>query len=158
MRGSKLGQNATQTAANVNRVWGVESNFDWQSGAEVSQWGYESWREIVHLQLTIDNLKKKLIEQNRHQRIREMSQIICVSISKWVPREFSESQSDRRFESSFDVASAKFKRSISWSDMTYEKWILNDNRKLLAQCINHDEGRKHFRNPKLHQEKILITV
>ena len=39
-----------------------------------------------------------------------------------------------------------------------EKWMLYGYRKRSAQWLDHDEAAKHFPKPKMHEQKIIVTV
>ena len=39
-----------------------------------------------------------------------------------------------------------------------EKWILYNNQRQPAQCLNGEDAPKHFPKPNLHQKKVMVTV
>lgn len=176
----KLGHNASETSANINRAWGEGSTSD----RTVRRWfqTFRSGDESLEDEegrgraCSLDNEQlKAVVEQNPRQSVREMSQTLGVSAStvsrhlqsigkvkkldKWVPHELNEHQKLRRFEvcSMLRLRNTNdpFLDRIVTCD---EKWILYDNRKRSGQWLDRDESPKHFPKPKFHQQKIMVTV
>ncbi|KAF2358169.1 hypothetical protein FHG87_011078 [Trinorchestia longiramus] len=115
----KLGYNASEASANINRAWGKESTRD----RTVRRWfgkfrsGDENFKDKEG-RGCLGSLENEqlhaVVEQNPRQSVREMSQTLGVSITtvsrhlkiigkvkkldKWVPHELNENQKLRRFE------------------------------------------------------------
>ncbi|KAF2368605.1 Transposase type 1 [Trinorchestia longiramus] len=173
----KLGHNASEASANINRAWGEESTRDrtvrrwfgkFRSGDESlkDEEGRERLGSLENEQL------HAVVEQNPRQSVREMSQTLGVSIAtvsrhlkiignvkkldKWVPHELNENQNLRRFEVcsmlSLRNTNDPFLDRIVTCD---EKWVLYDNRKRSGQWLDRHEPPKHFPKPMLHQKKIM---
>ncbi|KAF2353642.1 Transposase type 1 [Trinorchestia longiramus] len=176
----KLGHNASEASANINRAWGEESTRD----RPVRRWFGKFWNGDESLKDEegrgrLGSLENKqlhtVVEQNPRQSVREMSQTLGVSIAKvsrhlkiigkvkkldkWVPHELKENQKLRRFEVcsmlSLRNTNDPFLDRIVTCD---EKWVLYDNCKRSGQWLDRDESPKHFPKPMLHQEKIMVTV
>ncbi|KAF2349140.1 Transposase type 1 [Trinorchestia longiramus] len=115
----KLGHNASEASANINRAWGEESARD----RTVRRWfgkfrsGDESLKDEEgrgRLGSLENEQLHAVVEQNPRQSVREKSQTLGVSIAtvsrhlkiigkvkkldKWVPHELNENQKLRRFE------------------------------------------------------------
>ncbi|KAF2353080.1 hypothetical protein FHG87_016163 [Trinorchestia longiramus] len=115
----KLGHNASEASANINRAWGEEFTRD----RTVRRWfgkfrsGDESLKNEEgrgRLGSLENEQLYAVVEQNPRLSVREMSQTLGVSIAtvsrhlkiigkvkkldKWVPRELNENQKLRRFE------------------------------------------------------------
>ncbi|KAF2367367.1 Transposase type 1 [Trinorchestia longiramus] len=176
----KLGHNAFEATANINRVWGEESTRD----RTVRRWfgkfrsGDESLKDEEgrgRLGSLENEQLHAVVEQNPRQSVREMSQTLGVSIAtvlrhlkiigkvkkldKWVPHELNENQKLRRFE----VCSMLYLRNTNDSVLDRivtcdEKWVLYNNCKRSGQWLDRDEPPKHFPKPMLHQKKIMVTV
>ncbi|KAF2351104.1 hypothetical protein FHG87_018137 [Trinorchestia longiramus] len=151
----KLGHNASEASANINRAWGEESTRD----RTVRRWfgkfrsGDESLKDEEgrgRLGSLENEQLHAVVEQNPRQSVREMSQTLGVSIAtvshhlkiigkvkkldKWVPHELNENQKLRRFEVcsmlSLRNTNDPFLDRIVTCD---EKWFLYDNRKRSGQ-------------------------
>ncbi|KAF2365177.1 hypothetical protein FHG87_004070 [Trinorchestia longiramus] len=119
LREFKLGHNTSEASANINRAWGEESTRD----RTVRRWFGKFWSGDESLKDEegrgrLGSLENEqlhaVVEQNPRQSVREMSQILGVSIAtvlyhskiigkvkkldKWVPHELNENQKLRRFE------------------------------------------------------------
>ncbi|KAF2355667.1 Transposase type 1 [Trinorchestia longiramus] len=176
----KLGRNASEVFANINRAWGEESTRD----RTVRRWfgkfrsGDESLKEEEgrgRLGSLENEQLHAVVEQNPRQSVREMSQALDISIAtvsrhlkiigkvkkldKWVPHELNENSKIRRFEvcSMLSLCNTNdpFLNRIVTCD---EKWVLYNNRKRSGQWLDRDEPPKHFPKPMLHQKKIMVTV
>ncbi|KAF2364599.1 hypothetical protein FHG87_004649 [Trinorchestia longiramus] len=115
----KLGHNASEASANINRAWGEESTRD----RTVQRWfrkfrgGDESLKDEEgrgRLGSLENEQLHAVVEQNPRQSVRKMSQTLGVSIvtvsrhlkiigkvkklDKWVPHELNENQKLRGFE------------------------------------------------------------
>jgi len=171
----KLGRKATETARNINNVFGQHTT----NLRTVQRWfskfrsGNESLEDEEHgsrpSQVDDDHLKK-LINADPHKNSREVAQelnvhqstVVChlkkigkvKKLDKWVPHELNENQKNRRF----NVCSSLLLRNQSdpFLDRIVtcdEKWILYDNRRRSAQWLDFNEAPKPFPKPKLHQKK-----
>ncbi|KAF2361874.1 Transposase type 1 [Trinorchestia longiramus] len=133
----KLGHNASEASANINRAWGEESTRDWT----VRRW-FGKFRSG----------DESLKDEEGRGRLGE-------KLDKRVPHELNENQKLRRFEvcSMFSLRNTNdpFPDRIVTCD---EKWVLYDNRKRSGQWLDRDEPTKHFPKPMLHQKKIMVTV
>ncbi|KAF2351828.1 hypothetical protein FHG87_017414 [Trinorchestia longiramus] len=157
----KLGHNASEASANINRAWGEESTRD----RTVQRWfgkfrsGDESLKDEEgrgRLGSLENEQLHAVFEQNPRQSVREMSQTLGVSIAtvlchlkiirngkklgKWVPHELNENQKLRRFEVysmlSLHNTNDLFLDRIVTCD---EKRVLYDNRKRSGQWLDCDE-------------------
>ena len=107
--------------------------------------------------------------------MREMSQILDVSTStilrhlqsigkvknlnKIAPHEFNDHSKFKRFEDCSMLCVHNANNSLhDWIVTCDKKWILYNNRKKSGQWLDCDESSKHFPKPKLHQQKIMVTV
>ena len=176
----KLGNNAAQTTANINKAWeeSTTSGKTVQRRFQKFRDGDESLKDEDgrgRPPILQNEDLRAIVEQNPRQSVREMSMQLGVGIltvfdhlkqirkvkklEKWVPHEVNELQRARRFE----LCSMLFLRNnrvpfLVCSIICDEKWILYDNRKQSRQWLDRDESPKHFSRPKLHPQKIMVTV
>lgn len=170
MHGFKLGPNAYQTAANINRAWGKWSPLTRQYDVEVPQRRYESWKWRWYRSIDGQHLKT-LSEENRRERFRKISQRMGVSISinvtilkkiaklktfdQLVPLEFGENQSPL-FWKVGNVRNVK-DQFIYWMMIWDEKSIIYENRKQGTQWLHHDEGRKPFCKTEIASSEYILS-
>ncbi|KAF2347610.1 hypothetical protein FHG87_021634 [Trinorchestia longiramus] len=157
----KLGHNASEASANVNRPWGEESTRDRTARRWFGKFrsGDESLKDEEgrgRLGSLENEQLHAVVEQNPRQSVREMSQTLGVGIAtvshhlkiigkvkkldKWVPHELNENQKLRRFEVcsmlSLRNTNDPFLDQIVTCD---EKWVLCDNRIRSGQWLDRDE-------------------
>lgn len=176
----KLGRSASQTAKNINTVWGKGS----VNECTVQRWfkkfqhndfsledkkgrGRPSVLKHDQLRTVIESDPRKTSRQvadelqvNQSTIVRHLHQIGKVNmLDKWVPHELNQNQRNHRFE----IASALLLRNKNdpFLDRIVtcdEKWILYDNRRRSHQWLDRGEPPKHFPKPNIHQRKIMVTV
>ncbi|KAF2355089.1 Transposase type 1 [Trinorchestia longiramus] len=164
----KLGHNASEASANINRVWEEESTRDRTVGMWFGKFrsGDESFRDEEgrgRLGSLENEQLHAVVEQNTRQSVRVSRHLKIIGkvkkLDKWVPHELNENQKFKRFEVcsmlSLRNTNDPFLDRIVTCD---EKWVLYDNRKRSGQWLDRDEAPKHFPKPMLHQKKIMVTV
>ncbi|KAF2363477.1 Transposase type 1 [Trinorchestia longiramus] len=172
----KLGHNASEASANINRAWGEESTRD----GTIQRWfgkfriGDESLKDEEgrgRLGSLENEQLHAVVEQNpRHREMSHTLGVIITTVSrrlkiignvkkldKWVPHGLNEKL--RHFEVcsmlSLRNTNDPFLDRIVTCD---EKWVLYDNRKRSGQWLHRDEPPKYFPKPMLHQKKIMMAV
>ncbi|RLU16087.1 hypothetical protein DMN91_011845 [Ooceraea biroi] len=158
----KLGHKAAEATRNINSAFGQGT----ANERTMQRWFQKFRNRDESLEdeegrgrpSTIDNDELKvLVEADPRITIRELA--VKLDLDKWVPHELNENLKNRRYE----VCSALLLRNNNDPFLDHivtcdEKWILYDNRRRLAQWLNHGEAPQHFPKPKLHQRKTMVTV
>ena len=79
------------------------------------------------------------------------------TLDNWAPRKLTENQRLRRFGLS-SVLTVRNDHVFHRIVTSGEKWILDDDGKRFAQCLDRDEAPIHFTNPEWHQQKVSVSV
>ena len=114
---------------------------------------------------------KALVEANPRTTVRDLAKELGVTVGaisthlkeigkskkldKWVPHVLNENQKNRRFKPSFPhILRNRNDPFLDRIVTTDENWIMYDNRRRLAQWLDHDQSLKHFAKRELHQKKL----
>ncbi|XP_020141355.2 histone-lysine N-methyltransferase SETMAR-like [Microcebus murinus] len=176
----KMGRKAAEATRNINKAFGPgtvnertvqwwfkkfckgdESLEDEGRSGRPSEVDNDQLRAIIEadpLKTTREVAEK--LNVNHSTVVRHLKQIGKVKkLGKWVPRELTENQKNRRFQVSSALIVRNNKepfldRIVTWE----EKWILYDNGQQPAQWLDQEAAPKHFSKPDLHQKKVMVTV
>lgn len=176
----KLGRNATETARNINTVWGQGSIDDstvrrWFTKFREGETSLEDQEGRGRPSAVDDAILKTMVEDSPRVTIKELAQQLQVDpatisrhlnligkvkkLDKWIPHELSEKQKTHRFElCSMHLLRYKTDPFLERIITCDEKWVLYDNRKRSGQWLDKTEPPKHFPKPDLHPKKIMLTV
>ncbi|XP_063517887.1 histone-lysine N-methyltransferase SETMAR isoform X4 [Pongo pygmaeus] len=176
----KMGRKAAETTRNINNAFGPgtanertvqwwfkkfckgdESLEDEERSGRPSEVDNDQLRAIIEADpLTTTREVAEELNVNHSTVVRHLKQIGKVKkLDKWVPHELTENQKNHRFEVSSSLILRNHNEPFLDRIVTCdEKWILYDNRRRSAQCLDQEEAPKHFPKPILHPKKVMVTI
>jgi histone-lysine N-methyltransferase SETMAR len=176
----RRGTNATQTARDINKVFGADSTSDrtvrfWFDRFRSGNFNIDNEpRGRPETKVNNDELKV-IVEADSSQSTSELAAAFNVNdktilihlnqigkikkLGKWVPYELTEQQQQTRVDACINLLNRHTNEGILNRIVTCdEKWILYDNRKRPQQWLDRGEAAKSCPKRKLSQKKLLVSV